>query len=58
MSGKSYELPGSGAHGSHNHNGISELSALPQVNDDNPMYVGVPSHMSGTKRWSMKEYER
>ncbi|EXJ88872.1 hypothetical protein A1O3_01936 [Capronia epimyces CBS 606.96] len=35
-----------------------EISALPQVREDEPMYVGVPSHMSGSKRWSMKEYER
>ncbi|KAI1609190.1 hypothetical protein EDD37DRAFT_142476 [Exophiala viscosa] len=33
------------------------LSALPQLQDNDPMYVGVPSHMSGSKRWSMKEYE-
>ncbi|KAK4944141.1 hypothetical protein LTR10_016474 [Elasticomyces elasticus] len=37
---------------------ISGVSALPQLQDIDPMYVGVPSHMSGSKRWSMKEYEK
>jgi len=36
----------------------SRLSALPQLQDNDPMYVGVPSHMSGSKRWSMREYEK
>ncbi|KAL6246093.1 hypothetical protein RBB50_007246 [Rhinocladiella similis] len=39
------------------HSPNGELSALPQVRDDD-MYVGVPSYMSGSKRWSMKEYEK
>jgi len=38
-----------------NNNG--DLSALPQFKD-NDMYVGVPTYMSGSKRWSMKEYEK
>ncbi|KAK6364174.1 hypothetical protein LTS17_012443 [Exophiala oligosperma] len=38
------------------HSPGGELSALPPLKDDD-MYVGVPSYMSGSKRWSMKEYE-
>lgn len=56
MSGRSYEPSGSAMS---NHNDAAELSALPQFGrDDGPTYIGVPAHMSGTKRWSMKEYER
>ncbi|KIX00788.1 uncharacterized protein Z518_09853 [Rhinocladiella mackenziei CBS 650.93] len=56
MSGKSYDMTTSGS--PTNHNETEELSALPQLRDDGPMYIGVPSHMSGSKRWSMKEYEK
>ncbi|KAL2441932.1 hypothetical protein ABEF95_016895 [Exophiala dermatitidis] len=33
-------------------------SPFPPAQEDEPMYIGVPSHMSGSKRWSMKEYEK
>ena len=35
-----------------------ELSALPEIKEpaDAPMYIGVPAHMSGSKRWSMPGY--
>ncbi|KIV96552.1 hypothetical protein PV10_00402 [Exophiala mesophila] len=53
---RSYEMSPSNMS---NYHDASELSALPQFGkDDEPTYVGVPAHMSGTKRWSMKEYER
>lgn len=60
VSGKSYEMPGTipGSAVSP-YNEPAELSALPQIEkNDAPMYVGVPAHMSGSKRWSMKEYEK
>ncbi|KAJ9497321.1 hypothetical protein H2202_007125 [Exophiala xenobiotica] len=34
-----------------------DLSALPQFKN-NDMYVGVPTYMSGSKRWSMREFEK
>jgi hypothetical protein len=34
------------------------VSALPQIGKDEAMYVGVPAHMFGAKRWSMKESEK
>lgn len=56
MSGKSYEMSPSTMS---NYHDAAELSALPQFGkDDGPTYVGVPSHMSGSKRWSMREYEK
>lgn len=61
VSGKSYEMPGCGVSPSYSpYNEPAELSALPQFDKkgDAPMYVGVPAHMSGSKRWSMKEYEK
>ncbi|EXJ73731.1 uncharacterized protein A1O5_03493 [Cladophialophora psammophila CBS 110553] len=55
VSGRSYDMPLSDS--SNNRVNNPELSALPPIeNEDQPMYVGVPSHMSGSKRWSMKEY--
>lgn len=55
VDGRSYDMPTSPPMNIHHDN--SELSALPPVNnDDDQMYVGVPSHMSGSKRWSMKEF--
>ena len=56
-SGRSYEMPGSSVSP---YSEPAELSALPQFDekDPSPMYVGVPAHMSGSKRWSMKEYEK
>ncbi|KAL2404928.1 hypothetical protein ABEF93_008294 [Exophiala dermatitidis] len=33
-------------------------SPFPPAQEDEPMYIGVPAHMSGSKRWSMKEYEK
>jgi hypothetical protein len=55
VSGKSCDLPHSSPMSNpHDH---SELSALPQITkEDDQMYVGVPAHMSGSKRWSMKEF--
>jgi len=60
VSGKSYEMPGCGVSPSYSaYNEPAELSALPQIDQkEAPMYVGVPAHMSGSKRWSMKEYEK
>lgn len=57
VSAQSYEMPGSAVTP---HSEPAELSALPQFEDKDPapMYVGVPAHMSGSKRWSMKEYEK
>ncbi|OAG38779.1 hypothetical protein AYO21_06974 [Fonsecaea monophora] len=53
--GKSYDMPGSDSVKNYANN--SDLSALPPVGQgDEPMYVGVPAHMSGSKRWSMKEF--
>lgn len=37
----------------------AELPALPHMqNRDDPVYVGVPAHMSGSKRWSTREFEK
>lgn len=60
VSGKSHEMPGSMPGSAVSpYNEPAELSALPQFEtNDVPMYVGVPTHMSGSKRWSMKEYEK
>jgi len=54
--GKSHDMGGGLV--VHQQNITGELSALPQFNKDENMYIGVPSHMSGFKRWSMKEYEK
>ncbi|EXJ60171.1 hypothetical protein A1O7_04323 [Cladophialophora yegresii CBS 114405] len=55
VSGRSYHNPGSPPR-EHRYED-SELSALPPItNEDSQMYVGVPAHMSGSKRWSMKEF--
>jgi cell wall integrity and stress response component len=55
VSGRSYDMPGSPP--AENRYENSELSALPPIiKEDNQMYVGVPTHMSGSKRWSMKEF--
>ena len=36
-----------------------DLSALPQISqEDEQMYVGMPSYMSGAKRWSTKEFRK
>ncbi|KIY03220.1 uncharacterized protein Z520_01687 [Fonsecaea multimorphosa CBS 102226] len=54
-SGRSYDVPISDS--AQNHANNPELSALPPIaKGDEPMYVGVPAHMSGSKRWSMKEF--
>ena len=46
LSGKSYDLPQS-----------PPMTALPQITKaDDQIFVGVPAHMSGSRRWSMKEF--
>ncbi|KIW69069.1 hypothetical protein PV04_04967 [Phialophora macrospora] len=55
VSGRSYDIPGSPP--ADNRYESSALSALPPITrEDSQMYVGVPAHMSGSKRWSMKEF--
>jgi cell wall integrity and stress response component len=57
VSGRSYEPPRSPPPNTHQDS--SELSALPSIDDaTDQMYIGVPAHMSGSKRWSMKEFAK
>ncbi|KAJ9603673.1 hypothetical protein H2200_011859 [Cladophialophora chaetospira] len=54
---QSFDAPNSPRRQSHYDD--AELSALPPITkEDDQMYVGVPTHMSGSKRWSMKEFMR
>ncbi|EXJ94754.1 hypothetical protein A1O1_03152 [Capronia coronata CBS 617.96] len=55
-SGRSHK--GVGLHSATGQPDATGISALPQVEENDQMYIGVPSHMSGSKRWSMKEYEK
>jgi hypothetical protein len=40
------------------YNSPPDISPLPQIGKDETMYAGVPAHMSGSQRWSMKEFEK